>query len=975
MPTTPDFSNAVRRPLTTVFIDLVGSTQLSILLDGEEYANVIDEYRGLSQRLAAGHDGFVAADEGDGRFVWFGWPTARLDDAERAVEMSKRLVAELQPLSDRVEGQSGRGLQVRIGIHTGTTIVSSGVEPGFADVTGATVNLAAKVQARALPGQVIITEATASTLTRPWRLESAGSLEIEELQGAVELVEVVDLIDEADQLPGSAPSPDDIPGQSFIGRGPEAARLLAGDESVIAVVGPPGVGKSALLDHCASKAAVAQQLTIQGVESLQASPLEALTDALTTLDIDFDRNMADPVDRMAALVKGLAAQDDLLIVVEDAQWLDQSSLAAIERAAGAPTRGSKMTVWLAARSVPELNIVNDENVIYLQPLSTDDAGALVALAAPGLARSEADSVLERAEGNPFFLWWLARAAEDDFAGVRQVLKPRSGMPVFVQQALRAEIDHTGVPEELTTTAATIGVEFGEQLLSATLRRPLLQVRSGLDRLAERGLVRSTGAEGHHRFSHALIRDLAYDLMLTPERVTRHRQVAETLVETDPGADAVIGFHYDRAGDRGRAAEHLLAAARACRRSNAYHEGAMLASRVLELAGDPANAVSAEITIEARSLAASLSTTLDRYPDRGHTELRAELDELLDPRTETRWAEMARVRAWAGAIVAADLTESARLCYLTYRATQRGFPEIKDLNTNARGIATHYRGHFAHAERLLETSLDSIRANGIDPWLIDHWGTLDHPGILAYSYTWPVFDQRGRRRAAHRAIAESWDLAWRTPGGATTVAHMGVNTALYWQTRGDATRAMESARTVSMTAEELGLDFWKEQGQALTIIAEIMADPSPALITRIIDHAKPAAQMAPVRALHLYRVAADIAREVQAVEPLRAAVAAALEPSRRTKAQYLNAELLRLEAAADRIEGKFDRAQELLVRAATLARRQGARRFELRALTDLVELAPGAVLRGAKADRRLVAALAEFPEPEDDADAHRAAAHR
>ena len=114
----------VRRPLTAVFIDIVGSTSLSILMDGEEYATLIARYRDIADEVVARHAGFVPKDEGDGRFIWFGWPSARRDDAQRAIAMSLDLQTAVAALSDEVQATTDRPLTLRIGIHTGPAIVT-----------------------------------------------------------------------------------------------------------------------------------------------------------------------------------------------------------------------------------------------------------------------------------------------------------------------------------------------------------------------------------------------------------------------------------------------------------------------------------------------------------------------------------------------------------------------------------------------------------------------------------------------------------------------------------------------------------------------------------------------------------------------------------------------------------------------------------------------------------------------------------
>src|SRR4029077_15680764 len=142
----------VRRSLTSVFLDLVGSTPLSVELDDEAYSALIDDYRTMVSAAVARQGGTVQNDEGDGRFVWFGWPVAHRDEADRAVLMSLDVLEGIDPLVRRVRSSVDRELSVRIGIHTGPQIVHVSANGGRPDARGGGVNLAAKVQQQCRPG-------------------------------------------------------------------------------------------------------------------------------------------------------------------------------------------------------------------------------------------------------------------------------------------------------------------------------------------------------------------------------------------------------------------------------------------------------------------------------------------------------------------------------------------------------------------------------------------------------------------------------------------------------------------------------------------------------------------------------------------------------------------------------------------------------------------------------------------------------
>jgi len=314
----------VRRPLTTVFVDLVGSTPLSIELDEEDYARLLSDYRSITGELAEKHGGFIPRDEGDGRFFWFGWPTARRDDAHRAVAMATELVSAIAPLSDRVQQMSGRTVDVRVGIHTGSAIVATEGDADFADVSGASINLAAKVQAAAEPGMVLVSEATEAALDGRWELTPAGSMTIDSLDGAIELAQVV------------GPNTDIGSDGPFVGRAAELAMLPPAPGEAALIVGAAGLGKSRLIAEFLANVDDAP-LIVQADERRMSAPFAPLLSAVRTRE-DYAVDPSDPDDPAASVVdrvRRLADLEPLMLVVEDLHWLDPSSIEVLDRLAAA----------------------------------------------------------------------------------------------------------------------------------------------------------------------------------------------------------------------------------------------------------------------------------------------------------------------------------------------------------------------------------------------------------------------------------------------------------------------------------------------------------------------------------------------------------------------------------------------------------------------------------------------------------------
>src|SRR5215472_14720672 len=160
---------AERRQLTVMFCDLVGSTALSVRFDPEELREELRAYQNAVSRVVARYDGFVAKFMGDGVLVYFGYPRAHEDDAERAV----RAGLEIAAVVTRLETRGTERLAVRIGIATGLVVVGDLVGEGWAQeqaVVGQTPNLAARLQALARPGQIVLAGATRRLIGDLFRL-------------------------------------------------------------------------------------------------------------------------------------------------------------------------------------------------------------------------------------------------------------------------------------------------------------------------------------------------------------------------------------------------------------------------------------------------------------------------------------------------------------------------------------------------------------------------------------------------------------------------------------------------------------------------------------------------------------------------------------------------------------------------------------------------------------------------------------
>jgi len=182
--------DAERRQLTVMFCDLVGSTALSTGMDPEDLRDVIASYQNRCSAAIRRYDGFVAKYMGDGILVYFGYPRAHEDEAERSVRAALDIVEAMAELNAAIRRPPGVELAVRIGIATGPVIVGDQIGEGTASetaVVGETPNLAARLQALAQPNQILASAATRAMLGDHFDLANLGTYE---LKGSAEPVPV-----------------------------------------------------------------------------------------------------------------------------------------------------------------------------------------------------------------------------------------------------------------------------------------------------------------------------------------------------------------------------------------------------------------------------------------------------------------------------------------------------------------------------------------------------------------------------------------------------------------------------------------------------------------------------------------------------------------------------------------------------------------------------------------------------------------
>jgi class 3 adenylate cyclase/predicted ATPase len=638
-PASPPPIDAERRQLTVMFCDLAGSTALSARLDPEDLREVIAAYHHTVADVVRRFDGFVAKYMGDGVLVYFGYPRAHEEDAERAVRAGLALIDAVGQL-DLLER-----LQARVGIATGLVVVGDLIGEGSAQeqaVVGETPNLAARLQALAGPNAVVIAAGTRRLLGDLFEYRNFGSVEVKGIAAPIPAYQVLRpsaVASRFEALRGSVLSP-------LFGRGEELRRLArrwerakTGSGQVVLISGEPGLGKSritiALAEHllaerhtrlryfcspyhqdsalfpftdqlgraagfAAEDPPAARLDKLEALLALAKPPDEDLalladllslpgSDRRPLPELSPQRKKAKTLEALMRQLEGLARRQPVLIVFEDAHWIDPTSRElldlAVERVGNLPAllvitfRPEFQQAWVGQPQV---------TMLALNRLAQDDRTALVDHIAGGkaLPQEVIRQIVDRADGVPLFIEELTKSVLESGllheAADRYELDgalPPFAIPATLHDSLMARLDRLAAVRQVAQIGAAIGREFSYALLRMVSRLPEEELQAALERLTAAELVfpRGVPPDVVYRFKHALVQDAAYGSLLRSTRQQLHAQIAEALetgfpevIEHQPEllaqhyAEAVLAEKsiawWSKAGHRSAARSSLVEAA-------------------------------------------------------------------------------------------------------------------------------------------------------------------------------------------------------------------------------------------------------------------------------------------------------------------------------------------------------------------------------------------------------------------------------
>jgi class 3 adenylate cyclase/predicted ATPase len=589
-------SSAERRHLTVMFCDLVGSTALSARLDPEDLREIIAAYHRSVALVVTGFDGFVSRFMGDGVLVYFGYPRAHEDDAERAVRAGLGAIDAVS----RLDIKSVK-LQARVGIATGLVVVGDLIGKGSTQeqtVVGETPNLAARLQALAEPDSVVIAAGTRRLVGDLFEYCDLGAVEIKGIGTPVLAWRVLRpsaVESRFEALHGSALSP-------LVGRDEEIellarrwARTKAGDGQVVLVSGEPGIGKSRVVAALAERLrsephirlryfcspyhrnsalfpfidqlgrasgfarddrSTAKSEKLKALLALAAPPDEdvAFLADLMSLPVSEpdprsnlspQRKKDRTFEALLRQLEGLARQQPVVMVFEDAHWIDPTSRELLDLTV---ERVGRLPVLLIVTFRPEFQPPwigqSQVSMLALNRLDRRDRTVLVEQIAgrKALPGDVVTQIVDRTDGVPLFVEELTKSVLESGVlredGDRYVLDralPPFAIPTSLHDSLMARLDRLASVRLVAQIGAAMGREFSYALLHTVSRLSEDELQTALARLVTSELVfqRGTPPAAVYTFKHALVQDAAHSSLLRSTRQQLHAQIAEALETHSP----------------------------------------------------------------------------------------------------------------------------------------------------------------------------------------------------------------------------------------------------------------------------------------------------------------------------------------------------------------------------------------------------------------------------------------------------------
>jgi len=995
-----------RRQLTVMFCDVVGSTRLSRQRDVEAYFSILRAYYDACGPVVERHGGVIVQHQGDGIYVWFGYPVAAEDDATRAVRAGLDLLVVLRRLSASLEAEVGEPLAVRIAVHAGEVLVAAVEHEGGPLAFGHTPNLAAKLNQAARPDTMVVSGEVLRLVEDRFDLQPRPAVVLPD-GSAVPIYEVLGARRREERIGRTWRIP-------LVGRERERDRLLGawgavqtGEGAAVALVGGQGMGKTRLASSLAAAAGSGRATVLD----CACSPLDATTayrsfrtlvaqgagigpdDPPVVAAALLDRHLVERLgmDRSAVALFGavlglpesdagpppdlapnrlaevtaellvdwagrLAAASPTVVVVDDVPDADPSSLAVLARLVAArPPRLLLVVTAPSAAALAPLLAEGPLERVELGPLAGPDAEALVdAIPAAPLDPGEREQILRQGEGVPLYLEELARTAQDG-AG-------RAGLPITLRGRLQAQLAAPGVDRGIVDVLAVAGQELDEAVLAAVLGTSGEDLHPQLGRLLAADLVVDTGTSAPgYRLRHGLLAEAAYGMLLQERRTELHGRLADALAGRQAAGRPVdwnvVGHHLRLAGRPLDAYEAILSGADQARRGGAIPEALRSYRDALDLAAEVADpGVRDLLEVRCRLQRGITAVSARGFGAEEAVEDFARCAELcrqLGPRPEHL---SALTGVYSFYLLQGDLAAAREVADDLRSWVETGNADYRPENTLAFAVLAFFEGNYAEAAERLRRAAGQFREEPLDRVRSEqNWLLPFDPLVVTLSHLASVLWITGRPREAHeagdRAVARAATLAF--PEGPFSMCYAKSYLAWMYAVGGHHQTAARFAGDVREVGRRHGFVFWESTGEIHLALAQFRTSgradaPDTVAMNAAMWEFLRARVFLPYVLTAAAEARAALGQSAEALAGFQAAGALVSE----TGVRFYEAERLRLLA---RTLPPGDEAQALARRSWELAREQGAPLFELRAALDLARLA-----EDPETPARLATAMARFP---------------
>ncbi len=784
--------DAERRQLTVMFSDLVGSTALSQQLDPEDLREVNRAYQDACKGAIERFEGYVARYMGDGVLAYFGYPQAHEDDAERAVRAGLGVVEAMHEVNTNVSQGKGVELAVRVGIATGPVVVGDLIGEGASQesaVVGETPNLAARLQGLAKPNTVVIASTTQDLLGGLFHYEDLGAQALKGIANPVRAWEVTGEKAVESRFEATRAARGLTP---LVGRKEEIRLLFKrweaaqdGEGQVVLLSGEAGAGKSRILREVQDRLEgqlhsrvlyfgspyhqdsalypVIDQIgrdlrferdddpskKLQKLESLVesldlpagelapviASMLSVPTgDRFPTLDLSPDELREKTLGALLAIIDAMAVKRPVLMVAEDAHWLDPSTL---ELLGLAIARLHRQHLLLVITFRPEFESPwgHQEHITALSfnRLNRRECVAMIRkVSGDAVLPSEiVETIVARTDGVPLFIEEFTKSVLEssliqEADGGLETL-PRVEIPASLHDSLMARLDRLRpVAKETSQLGAVLGRSFSHKLIAGASRLSQIELESAISELLNAELIYRSGVSPTvtYEFKHALVRDTAYASLLKRPREEYHLRVAEVLEKEHPQTlltqPELVAQHYTEAGLAEKAVPLWFLASQHAIDRSAYKEANRQATKGISLISDlPQGQVRMSLEVDLHIAHSMALRAIKGFasPDVGQAYARArELCKQLGGEPQHHRIPELDHGLWTYYIVRSELTKAQDLAKRFVGSVETsGDAELLVVANMQLGVTTFYLGRLQLSKPHLLRAVKLYGPNSVSPY--------------------------------------------------------------------------------------------------------------------------------------------------------------------------------------------------------------------------------------------------------------------